>query len=569
MAFCFACECFVRRKLTCSMFNHLMPSQPPHIARVNISEDGILRATNVARVIAACQAIGMPSIDVFDPADLHNNTEQGFARVARTILALARRSNRGLRARSPVGTRTPSRAASPTPGISPSGSPRRSATALPSSRRASREVPLKASDEANDLHAKLQAAVSQVTPPSSTFAKHPVTPIRPAASRVITQPASPVRSPPMTPRSGTPTRSSMSGRPSLRPRYTTGSKVAFLAGPPSPRSIDRGGLHARERTPSLISSSSRITSGYTRTSTAMSIGTVVGENENDAVDLAEEEEDDERLRARSWERRESEQTLHNARQKILGTLLSSEDLPSDLREALQRDVMVLDEARGHAISQSLAALEGRPSPTSSAPSTPSRRPNLAMRRVQTEGHGQVDRLSEAEEPQSSAFGPGSGFSQSNGRPSAIRRISASGKMLVPKQRSSSPTGKSPTSTQFPSILPSRDTMVDLQRRGSRVRRRQSEAQPSASQSSVYLSANASRPGSAIHLPSSGAPSLHREGSSQSMIRAGPGETLVFEEPGVEAVRYVSGTIVDLCRADMIATWELRWARAIWIGLSLA
>lgn len=209
------------------------------------------------------------------------------------------------------------------------------------------------------LACQLQSGMD-ITPPSSGFVAQPITPAKIRQSLPL--PISPIGS-----RASTPTALFPSGRPPIRPR------TSALQGDP--------GGHHRERTPSLVGSAA-----YTRTSTAFS----------------DETEIEDRIQTRLWHRRDSEQTLQHARQR-LGSLLSSDDLA---------------DARGQAIDQSLRTLEGRNSP---------RRP-VPRRGHTTEGSG--DRLSEADEDSS-------GGSRKR-RPSMLKRASTNGKMYVPK-RSASPT----------------------------------------------------------------------------------------------------------------------------------
>jgi hypothetical protein len=178
------------------------------------------------------------------------------------------------------------------------------------------------------------------------------------------------------------------------------------------------------------------------------VSTIMGD-EYAAVDVVEEDEEQSifphnHLRAR----RMSEKTLHEARQKILGTLLSSEDLPSDLREAVRQNAatptptptsghtptpMPTDDARGIAISRSLAALEGnRESSRGVFGSSPGRRP--AVRRGQSADlpRQDVTRVLEEDEQSSSLSS-----SESQQTSLLLRRPSANGKVYVPK-RSLSP-----------------------------------------------------------------------------------------------------------------------------------
>lgn len=531
-----------------------------------------------------------------------------MGRVAATVIALARlagRSKAGIvfrspdassPARSPPQSRPPSRAGALP--VTSAGSPRTRAASprpvSPVSIMVSHEGLPSPTDQlelsgaavmANDLHAKLAVDISAApsmsvaddpayrTPNTSMFADSAEQPSRRAPlPRSTTQPnVSPNTRPTSPPASASPSRSgtpltrplASSGRPTLRPRYTTGSKVSvsFAPGtdlPLSPRSTvsDRSSIpsagyggHSRERTPSLISSTSRVTSGYTRSSAAFSVATAVGDEH--AVDLTEDDPDNS-MRMRMRERRMSEKTLHNARQKILGTLLSSEDLPEDLRRALEMEASgPSDNPRDQAITQSLAALEGWKKPSSPhrtmVDASPRRTPSRPVSRC-----GDVTRVAEEDEVNSN------GGSVINGsRTSLVRRISANGKVYVPKRAGSpaqrdswtspirptpfppsrpSAEGSSPTSPDSSLILPKRPT--------SRVERRQSDG---LSYANTGLGRD-DRPGmsarnnSMVNLGAVGTPSsIFRE----SLLRASqsqPLQILEINEPGFPPVRYVSNTI---------------------------
>ena len=340
----------------------------------------MFKSTNVTRFIAACQNNGLQTFMV---GDLQEGTESGLGTVARAVLGIARQhppvratpAPRPARVAGDVSVQPSpmaSRVASPNP-----TSPRRPALGSTQSSPASpRVIPKRpvSTDITDGLASRLQSGMD-ITPPSSGFVIHN-TPATPAKVKRQSAPPSPSPISPVGSRSATPTKSLFPGGRQIRPRSSRG-----VSDPATSR-------HLRERTPSLVSGA------YTRTSTAFSM--------DDTVDETIEED---RMPKRLWHRRDSEQTLQNARLR-LGSLLSSDDLP-------------LDEARGQAIGQSLRALEGRGSP--------------APRRHNAEGSG--DRLSEADEGSSESGG--SGFSRRR-RPSMIKRASTNGKIYVPK-RSASPT----------------------------------------------------------------------------------------------------------------------------------
>lgn len=456
------------------------------------------------------------------------------------------------------------RAASPRPGQAGPSSP----IAVPAAMERTRNVEM-----TNDLHTKLAidlVAARQEedpayrTPTTSVIMpkeEKPESPKRAPLARSTTQPKfSPSIRPkspvvygsPSPSRSATPIGKPLTagGRPTLRPRYTTGSKiqVSFADGspPPSPNSAARAqsgvshevySLHSRERTPSLISSGSRVTSGYTRSSAAFSVSTIVGEDHSHDIDIVGQEPDSS-IALRMRERRMSGKTLQNARQKILGTLLSSDDLPRDLRSAFEDDSPPLEDLRGAAINQSLAALEGW-SANSTRPVTvdiSSRRPpSRPISRC-----GDVSRVAEEDEVSSN------GGSLLEGRkPSIIRRTSANGKVYVPK-RSTSPARRiSPTSPQgmpFPSSSNLRSVTGTgsaqlLARPISRVERRQSDGLS-------YAGSNVIEEGRPMNLRNN---SMVNLGSSsaifrESMLRASqsqPLQILEFNEAGMPPVKYVS------------------------------
>ncbi|WVQ97165.1 hypothetical protein IAU59_004275 [Kwoniella sp. CBS 9459] len=618
--------------LLCFLLNHLFPAQPSHISRVNLSEDGILRATNLTRFITACQTVGLPDREIFGMADLQEASEISLGRVAHTVIALARLAGpttAGVgRARSPASSkpgsransRPPSRNASTpaSPTRSPPTSPRRVSVDSTQSKRVSPENPLPvmgqavpvaqtmdrqgSNDSRNELHSKLDVVTvmdkkvvvdlddpaSWRTPTTSTFALPAVPPELPSIkrspmSRSVTQPnISPSirpKSPTSSPSSRSITPVGKSGnlqiRPSLRPRNTTGSRISVSFAdnePPSPRTEngDRGVMHSpgalyshsRERTPSLISSGSRVTSGYSRSSAAFSVATIVGGDHSNAIDLTEEIED-EAMMTQLRERRMSEKKLQEARQKIIGTLLSTEDLPADLRKAVKdgdngHDSAVRqDDARNTAIMDSLASLEGaRMAPL---PSSPRHRP-IARR-----GHSmEVDRVVEEEEHNQGLNSRQ--MSSDVSRPSALRRLSLNGKVYVVK-RSASPSSNlpSPTGTSFPNASPGptashmfRTTSHNSYQPMEKAERRQSDGYPRQTLGhgrDATMSSDAddsARPiqmriSSMVNLPTTGmerSPSLFRESSTQSVTRFSQHlQVLEFHEPGCPVVKYQLGNCI--------------------------
>ncbi|WVQ62332.1 uncharacterized protein L199_000471 [Kwoniella botswanensis] len=628
--------------LLCFLLNHLFPAQPSHIPRLNVTEDGILRATNLTRFITACQTVGLPDTDIFGLADLQEGSESSIGRVAQTVIALARLAGppaAGIsRAKSPnnsrpgsrSNSRPPSRAAatSTSPPRSPSTSPRRTSVELSSpSKRLSIDKNIvspkpfpnginmdrQGSNESqNELHTKLQIATdakaavelddpsSFKTPTTSTFALPPTSSEPPAIkrtplSRASTQPnVSPIRpkSPTSSPSSRSITPVTRTGnlqiRPSLRPRNTTCSRVSVSFAdnePSSPRSENAPQSplplisHSRERTPSLISAGSRVTSSnYSRSSAAYSVATVLGGDHANAIDLTEDIED-EAMMHQLRERRASEKKLQEARHKIIGTLLSSEDLPEDLRRAVKDSPESLgrasEEARNTALSDSLAALEGNKTaanlPTR-IETSPGRRP-LARRGMSIEiSRPNVNRVLEEEEVSSN--GTSVAMPNDGSRPSALRRLSSNGKVYVPK-RSASPASNltSPTGTAFPTSpsVPnpsymSRTTSLNTyqpavsseqSRPTDKAERRQSDGYPRSKlhqhgRDIAVSTEESSRPlqiriNSMVNLPVSGmerSPSLYREHSGQSAVRASQSlQVLESREPGCPVVKYQLGNCI--------------------------
>ncbi|WWC66482.1 uncharacterized protein I206_100384 [Kwoniella pini CBS 10737] len=615
--------------LLCFLLNHLFPSQPSHIVRLNVTEDGILRSTNLTRFITACQTIGVLNSDLFSLTDLQEGTEVSIGRVAQTIVALARLAggtNSGshqakLPNSSRPGSRNTSRPPSRnttavgTPARSPPVSPRRTSVDLSPSKRTFPDKSLSSpngspialkmdshgsNDRQNDLHSKLlivtgtDSAATIIdpaykTPTTSTFASPPASnpPIkRTPLPRASTQPnISPIRakSPSSPPSSRSITSVENTGnlqiRPSLRPRNTTEPRTAVSfanKASTSPRVDDLSNSpgrpashsHSRERTPSLISAGSRVTSSaYSRSSAAYSVATILGGDHGNAIDLTEDAEDG-LHRLQNRERRASEQKLQEARQRIIGTLLSSDDLPDDLKRAVRDSGLCGDEARNSALSDSLATLEGNkadPQPRR-LDSSPGQRP-LARRGMSIE-IGRPDANKVPEEDEASSNGTSVGAFIGGSRPTALQRLSSNGKIYVPK-RSSSPASNlaSPTGVTFPTSTSSYmirttslqtyqpHTSTDDSRMDSKAERRQSDGYPRPKAHGREISEsteNSSRPlqiriNSMVNLPVSGmerSPSLYRENSFAGGIRPTQSlQVLEFREAGCPDVKYQLGNCI--------------------------
>ena len=63
---------------------------PGSIPQIDPCEDGVLRRSNVTKFLDSCSAKGLPAEDLFLPDDLVEGTPHGLARVAGTIIALAK-----------------------------------------------------------------------------------------------------------------------------------------------------------------------------------------------------------------------------------------------------------------------------------------------------------------------------------------------------------------------------------------------------------------------------------------------------------------------------------------------
>jgi hypothetical protein len=277
----------------------------------------------------------------------------------------------------------------------------------------------RSADNANDLQLKLVPAIESTspqtdnavtarqsprTPISSTTLQTPVTSTaertgllpRNALTRTLTQPSGSSilrpKSPhsPSTSGSVTPTHHR---RPSLRPRNTTGTanistRVSFAEEQRSNTSTNAlsrtssmvgdlpstVGLHIKERTPSLVSTSTRPSTAYTRSSTAYSAVTVMdndGDDESAAVVFEDASSSIGKTGMRDRSRRNSEKTLHEARQRIMGTMFDAEGRHPALEEIVEPEDPDIAK-RAAAISSSLAALEGNSERRGNPRRTPSR-----------------------------------------------------------------------------------------------------------------------------------------------------------------------------------------------------
>ncbi|KAL1406197.1 Protein kinase of the Mitotic Exit Network [Vanrija albida] len=315
-------------------------------------------------------------------------------------------------------------------------------------------------------------------------------------------------------------------------------------------------LHERERTPSLVSTNSHVASSYSRSSISNgSAPTIVGD---DPTRTLEVEDDYDQMRAATnglvdapsqgglggslpnrppSPRRMSEQTLQEARRKIIGTLLSStEDLSLQNRGSQ-------DDARGIALSQSLAALEGSPSLGASKllSDSPRIRPISRGARQSLELQQQQQRLSE-EEPTAAVS------SQLPPRP-RIRRPSTTGRIVVPK-RPQSPISPQLSLSMHGALISPTITIesvsgsADQFGRMSKEERRRSEDYARNPIQSANGRLMNMKNHSMINLPSthSRRTSTLSGHSRDSMVHASL-QVLEFSEPGQDPVRFQLGNCI--------------------------
>lgn len=345
----------------------------------------------------------------------------------------------------------------------------------------------------------------------------------------------------------------------------TGTRVSFAENEPNSAITDATsrssisslggnvGQHVKERTPSLVSgSTSRTTSAYTRSSAAYSTLTVLGDVA-DSVTVADDLDDDVSLTGspnmRDRSRRNSEKTLHIARQKFIGSLVPPNDLAGIVRTPINETIGREEVLRAEAFSKSLAALEGGPPAARSGPTR-----STSNKRTSIPEHAASD-LSNAAEEEVDSFPPD--LAQAGQRHGFNNRFYLSSRSTSPTQLELSPD-PSPTLGGFsfgpppiaarPMSRSSSRTSVESTRPGSKADRRVSD------RNVVYRSKHAmsstdvtgaptefgrpdSRSGrnSMVTSSSSGRQSGDRRGRSRpvSMLM------LEFENGLGEIVRYVS------------------------------
>lgn len=332
--------------------------------------------------------------------------------------------------------------------------------------------------------------------------------------------------------------SSLAVRPALRPRHTTGSRiqVTFVNGselhsPPRNESTSTDNTPTRmaQREHSLVSLRSQVVSGSAASNAAFSESTEAAHDVGSAVNTHELDFEEATV-ARLWERRMSERTLQDARQKIIRTLLSSDDLPRDLRDAIEErsSRSLSEDARDFAHSQSLAALEGWRPPTKAIASDVSPRHRPSVRRGQSldVSWQDVDRVVEEDEPISAS----NSLVRESARPSVVRRFSANAK-FVPK-RSNSPAPPGFVDRPFPSLAP-------VQTASDFLSRRRSDGYEIGAAVDSFERPMNMKINSMINLSTtSSKPPLLRDGSASSVLRTQSLQVLEFTGPGSPSVKYV-------------------------------
>lgn len=590
-------------RLNFRLFNQIFPASPQHIPRVSLAAAGVSNSTNVTRFMNACQRVGLLEADIFDPSDMQAASETGIGRVAWTVIALARhagRHNAAVRPQTPAASPSKPRSNARPLSVSSSfattvtGDPSRRATSPPctqsfevSSRSSlgSRTRRMSAQSGASSRGSMVRCETPDAdtarghsfddrtvsrTPTRTTFALSDIETLSPHRTRrpfprSATQPMNPPGVPPRS-QSINPIPAQSVGhlsrpptaarRSTLLSKHTTDTEFplakdqAEQTSPPTTPTAERGGfsrkssgpaLHFRERTPSLISSGSRVTSAYTRSSVAMSLATIVGDDHEGAIDIVEDEDDPRSLPLN--ERRLSERTLHDARQRFLGNEVSARGALDDARTMVQQNEPK-DELRDLAITQSLAALEGWRSGIHRAPlvASPRRTPSRPVSRS-----GEVGRVAEEDEYSLN----GEPRTDPN-RQTMIRRTSANGKVYVPK-RSPSPRLSSGTNSPF-SAIPQALSMTEAPmallsvaatanpRPSIRPVRRQSDGLAYAA-SPVWQSSGRprlySRNESVVSLSAVDNPSAVSHESRRRNIQGQPLQILEIREPGLSPMRDVS------------------------------
>lgn len=309
---------------------------------------------------------------------------------------------------------------------------------------------------------------------------------------------------------------------------------------------ERSQLQERERTPSLISASSHVPSSYSRSSMSATgfngpVPTIVGEAADDFHPLEQSAMDpsspiESPPSCQSPEARSlSEHTLQEARRKIIGTLMSStEDLT--LNSPIQED------ARGFALSQSLAALEGASRPPLNSRRSESPRLRPISRGARTQSIELEYRVDEEGTPMASHQRP---LSELPPRP-RIRRPSVNGKIYVPK-RPQSPASPGLSSLNG-AVLPTPATILDpTSEFGSRVltkeeRRRSADFPQRGAAAGVGAGRIMNlRNHSMVNLPSRRTSTLSRD--RDSMVH-GSFQILEFNNAeGQNSVRYQLGNCI--------------------------
>lgn len=533
MAFCSACgypPLLNARADICSLINHLFPRQPPVVQRINLSEDGVTRATNVSRFILACEQVGLEPSEVCSLSDIQDGSEISLGKVGRTIIALARLAGPNVGRSSRPPTRPPSRNSGfTTPVASPPASPRAVGFTKDASSVSSRSVtPVQTSPRGTAIRSTVPVTGTRSPPPRIALRPRQSTP----ASRYSSETAG---------------SSFLHGSES--------DDISLHARPALTRYND---VSPRAYTPSLVSSASRPTSANTlnRSSTTPSdaaspyLFTPVVETVDD-----EDGVDHDPRQSVTRERRMSERTLQMARHKIFTAMLQSTD---DLEKSQAVSTPTSDQPRSAAISRSLAALEGTATPARSTKSAEStKRPS--PRRAQSVEVGRDDlSLPNVDEDSGESSRPltpnlAEPLSPRDGVKPIVRRRSTNGKVYIPK-RSASPALESPP-IPFPASQDGPSPRSSLIRSKSPLAATASEPSPvrpnrqirALSEINVRDASNVGdmmspkrhesmQPETRPRPPARG--SVSSSAISGSAVR----QTLVFEEPGKPSVSYVSDAI---------------------------
>ena len=540
----------------------------------------MLGKANITRFITGCQKVGLPNAEIFGLHDLGEQSSQSLSRIARTVIVLSRLAG--------VPTVAIGRRSSSLPAVRAPSSPQRTTMMVPLQPRRPHRVgvvippsgppvlltshqPLSSDhamlqvgtdrsvDSEGDLSGWRTPTTSMIGLPSGapTVSDSSTPQTTPIARRAIQPTVSPSIRPKSPLRKVSPDRAtipigqpfSLALRPALRPRHTTDGKtqVSFADEHRFPssartRTTDQcsspsravGDLFDPDRPANLVNSASKVSSGGTLSSTAFPMAIVTRDDHMCDIDVTGENKDvqmTERLRGRQL----SEKRLEDARQKIFRAVLSKGDSRGHSSEAdrqAEEQSVISDNARVHAYSQSLAALEGRcgPLPPNLSDFSPRRRPGFRREQSLEVSRQDVDRVPEEEEQSSAAS---SWLLAVDVQPSVVRRLSANGKIDLTGSTTSVPSSSSPAAGGFPL-----STSESARAPPGILWRRQSDGSPSSL--NTASSPMNTKHNSMINLAiPSVTPSFLRETSANSVTKAVPLQIVEFREPAFIPVRYVS------------------------------